>query len=97
MVLPPNGQAATGRAAIAEWLRQAQATSPYTVRPSGIVVDEMRFLSPDWVVDRSTLKGQRVPKSGGDPVPFETKYLDLLRRTPAGGWEVVYRMWSDNH
>ncbi len=39
----------------------------------------MRFLGPDWVVYRSTLHGQRVPKAGGDPVPFETKYVDLLR------------------
>ena len=60
------------------------------------LVDEMRFLSPEWVVYRSTLRGQRVPKAGGDSIPFETKYLDLLRRTDTGSWEVACRMWSDN-
>lgn len=81
---------------IAEWLRQAQASAPYTVRPEGIAVNELRFLGPTWVVYRSTLRGQRVPKAGGDPVPFETKYVDLLHRTDSGRWEVAYRMWSDN-
>jgi len=96
MVLPPNAPAAVGRAAIAEWLRQTQTASPFTARPTGITVDEMRFLAPTWVVHRTTLRGQRVPKAGGDPVPFETKYVDLLHRTGAGNWEVAYRMWSDN-
>jgi ketosteroid isomerase-like protein len=96
MVLPPNAAPAKGRAAIAEWLVKAQAAMTYTVRPEGIAVDEMRFLSPSWVVYRSTLRGQRIPKAGGEPVAFETKYMDLLHRTDAGRWEVVYRIYSDN-
>ncbi|MEW5916779.1 MAG: hypothetical protein AB1762_10250 [Gemmatimonadota bacterium] len=96
LVLPPNAAPAVGRAAIAEWLRQSQATVPYSVRPEGIAVDEMRFLAPGWVVYRSTLRGERVPKNGGAAVPFETKYVDVLHRTAEGRWEVQYRMWSDN-
>lgn len=95
-VLPPNAPPAMGRTAIAEWLRQTQASSLYSVRPEDITVNETRFLSPDWVSYRSTLRGQRIPKAGGDPVPFETKYVDLLHRAASGRWEVVYRMWSDN-
>jgi ketosteroid isomerase-like protein len=95
MVLPPNMPPAIGRVAIADWLTQAQATTPYATRPEAVSVDEMRFLTPDWVVYRSTLRGQRVPRDGSAPSPFETKYVDLLHRTP-GGWEVVSRMWSDN-
>lgn len=66
-----------------------QATALYTVRPEGVRVDEMRFLSPVWVVHRGTLWGQRIPQAGGDATSFETKYVDLLRRRPEGGWEVV--------
>jgi ketosteroid isomerase-like protein len=69
---------------------------PYSVRPEGISVDEMRFLTATWVLYRSTLRGQRIPKSGGDPVAFETKYVDVLKRNETGRWEVAYRMWSDN-
>jgi uncharacterized protein (TIGR02246 family) len=96
VVLPPGLPPAVGREAIAEWLRQAQASASYTTRPEGIAVDEMRFLTPEWVVHRGTLRGQRIPRAGGDPVPFETKIVDLLHRTAEGGWEVVMRMWSDN-
>lgn len=96
LVLPPGKPPAIGRAAIAAWLTESQASAPYTVRPEGITVDEMRFLTPDLVVYRSTLRGQRIPKAGGDPTAFETKYVDLLRRTDAGRWEVLQRMWSDN-
>jgi ketosteroid isomerase-like protein len=95
-ILPPGAAPVTGRAAIAAWMEQARSAASYSTQAQGITVDEMRFLSPTLVVYRSTLRGQRVPKAGGAPVPFETKYFDLLRRTAAGDWEVLYRMWSDN-
>ena len=94
-ILPPGSPPVVGRAAIAAWFEQARASTPYTTHPQGVSTDEMRFLNPDWVVYRTTLRGQRVPKAGGDPTPFETKYVDLLHRT-ATGWEVAFRMWSDN-
>jgi hypothetical protein len=77
-------------------MEQARANATYVTQPEGIAVDEMRFVSSTLVVYRSTLRGQRVPKAGSQPVPFETKYFDLLRRAPSGEWEVLYRMWSDN-
>lgn len=95
-ILPQGSPPSVGRTAIAEWFERASAASPYTVRPQGVVVDDMRFLSPNWVVHRSTLRGQRVARTGGDSVPFETKYVDLLHRTRTNNWEVVFRMWSDN-
>ena len=96
VVLPPNQPPAIGRAEIAEWLRQYQAAAAFSMRPEGITVDEMRFLTHDWVVHRGTLRGQRTPRAGGAATPFETKYVDVLHRTAEGRWEVSYRMWSDN-
>jgi uncharacterized protein (TIGR02246 family) len=95
-ILPPNSPPVVGRDAIASWFEKTSAAVPYTSRPQGINVDEVRFLTPDWVIHRSTLSGQRVPKAGGDGIPFETKYFDVLHRTAAGDWEVVARMWSEN-
>ncbi len=95
-ILPPNAAPVTGRDAIADWLARSQSESRYITKPEGVNVDEIRFLDPARVVNRSTLRGQRLPKAGGDPVPFETKYFDLLHRSESGRWEVAYRMWSDN-
>lgn len=95
-IYPPNAPPVRGRQAIAEWLESARASQPYSVEPQGITVDEIKFLSPSWVIHRSTLRGRRMPKSGGEPTPFETKYLDLLHRLEGGDWQVAFRMWSDN-
>jgi ketosteroid isomerase-like protein len=94
-ILPPGSPPVIGRAAIAEWFEHTRAQLSYTTQPQGIALDEIRFLAPDWVVYRTTLRGQRLPKGGGDPVPFETKYVDLLHRV-RNDWEVAFRMWSDN-
>ena len=95
-LLPPNHPPVVGRDSIGPWMQRAQAASPYRVVPEGVTVNELRFLTADWVVYRSTLRGQRVPKDGGAPVLFETKYVDLLHRAAGGRWEVAFRMWSDN-
>lgn len=96
MVLPPGRPEAVGREAIAAWLRERETGAGFVTRPEGITVDEKRFLTPTIVVQRSTLRGQRIARADGAQTPFETKYLDLLRRSAGGRWEVVYRMWSDN-
>jgi ketosteroid isomerase-like protein len=95
-LLPPGAPPVTGRDAIAAWMEQARSAATYSTQPQGITVDEMHFLSSTIVAYRSTLRGLRVPKVGGEAIAFETKYFDLLRRTSTGDWEVLYRMWSDN-
>ena len=95
VILPPNLPAARGRAAIAEWLRNSQAAATHVTRPTGLSVDEMRFLSPSLVLHRTTLRGERTPKSGGAAEPFATRYIDLLQKTPDGSWEVLYRIWNE--
>jgi uncharacterized protein (TIGR02246 family) len=96
MQLPPNERPVRGRAAIEAFQTRAQSESQYVVEPTGIQVDEVRFLEPTWVVYRGTLSGRRVPKAGGAPSAFETKYFDLLHKNAEGTWQVAYRMWSDN-
>ena len=95
MILPPEAPPVTGHEAIAEWLRRTLAESAYITRPDAVVVDDLHILR-GWAVQRSSVHGHRIPKAGGDPVPFEAKYLDVLRRNDQGRWEFVYRMWSRN-
>jgi uncharacterized protein (TIGR02246 family) len=96
MMLPPNERPVAGRSSIEAFQRRSQAESPYAVKPTGITVDEVRFLDNDWVVYRGTLSGMRVMKADNSSTPFETKYFDVLHRGAGGRWQVAYRMWSDN-
>jgi ketosteroid isomerase-like protein/quercetin dioxygenase-like cupin family protein len=95
VLLPPNAAPVSGRAAIREWQERSQKEASYKTVPSAISENELQ-MSGSFVIYRSTLKGQRVPKAGGDPEPFETKYFDVLRRKPDGGYEFARRMWSSN-
>lgn len=92
---PPGEQPVVGRQAIAAWFGTALQNTPYRTIPQGLEVEEMRFLSPDWVVHRTRLWGVRQPHDGSPVFPFETRYFDLLHRTGTT-WAVAYRMWSDD-
>jgi uncharacterized protein (TIGR02246 family) len=96
MMLPPNNRPVAGRSAVEAFQRSSQASALYAVKPTGINVDEVRFLASDWVVYRGTLSGTRTMKADNSSRPFETKYFDVLHRGPDGRWQVAYRMWSDN-
>ena len=95
VLLPPNAAPVSGRAAIRDWQKRSQKDATYRARPEGISEDELQ-VSGGFVIYRSTLKGQRVPKAGGEPEPFENKYFDVLRRKTDGGYEFIRRMWSSN-
>ena len=84
-----------GRAAIREWHERSRAEAGDAGTPPSIAEDELQ-MSGAFVIYRSTLKGQRAAKAGAAPEPFETKYFDVLRRKPDGGYEIVRRMWSSN-
>jgi ketosteroid isomerase-like protein/quercetin dioxygenase-like cupin family protein len=95
LLLPPNAAPVSGRAAIREWQKSSGNEAGDAAAPLSIVEDELQ-LSGAFVIYRSTLKGRRAAKAGAAPEAIETKYLDVLRRKPDGGYEIVRRMWSSN-
>jgi ketosteroid isomerase-like protein len=95
VLLPPDAAPVTGRAAIRGWHERSQNESAHRTLPEAISEDELQ-VSGGFVLYRSTLRGRRVPKAGGEPEPFESKYLDVLRRKPDGGYELTSRIWSSN-
>jgi uncharacterized protein (TIGR02246 family) len=94
-LLPPEAPPVSGRAAIRDWQERSQREASYRTVPESVSEDELR-VAGDSAIYRSTLKGKRVPKAGGDGAPFEAKYFDVLRRKPDGAWEFSHRMWSSN-
>jgi uncharacterized protein (TIGR02246 family) len=94
VLMPPDAPAVVGREAIKKW-RVSQANAPFRIVPESANQDEIRVEGYAAYV-RTTLRGRRTPRDGGEAVPFEEKYLDLLRKTEDGGWEFVARMWNNN-
>jgi ketosteroid isomerase-like protein len=95
VLLPPNAAPVAGRPAIREWQERQQQEATHRTLPEAISQDDFQ-VAGDLVLYRGTLKGRRVPKAGGEPEPFESKYFDVLRRKPDGGYEFTRRMWSSN-
>jgi uncharacterized protein (TIGR02246 family) len=93
-LLPSDEPPVVGRAAIEAWFNR-QASVPYRVQPESVNQDEIRIVGETAIV-RTTLRGKRVAKADGRESVFEAKYLDVLRRTAAGRWEFVSRMWNSN-
>jgi len=95
VLLPPNAAPLSGRAAIRDWQERSQKEATHRTLHEGVSEDELQ-VSGGFVIYRSTLKGQRTPKAGGEPESFENKYFDVLRRKADGGYELIRRMWSSN-
>jgi len=53
-------------------------------------------VSGDLAVVRGTDTGTTAPKSGGEPVKYNLKWLTVLERQPDGTWKWIYEMWNDN-
>ena len=83
VLLPPGAAPVSGRAAIRAW----QESQPKPKGAPAAVHEDELTVSGGFVLYRSTQsstqKGER-----------ETRYLDVLRRKPDGGYEVLRRMWN---
>jgi len=92
-LLPPNEPPAVGKEAIRQWIERQLAT--YTIRPQRF--GKRTFSgSGHWVFARFEIAGELLPKQGGEPVPFDNKYLDVLQRQTDGSWRFYYRIWNSN-
>lgn len=81
--LQPGMPALVGRSAIEAWLEaQGQA---FSFEGSNEIV-EVRALSPDWIMMRTTGTFTGTPLSGGEPFTQEEQWLTLVQRQEDGSW-----------
>jgi ketosteroid isomerase-like protein len=60
------------------------------------VVEDVRVsgdLAIAWGIDTGTT----TPRSGGEPVKFNLKWLTVLERQSDGNWKWIYEIWNDNN
>ena len=91
--MPPGEPVVRGKEEIRTWVESF-------FRSFTLDVDEHRYETPEvgstLAVRRFTAVGRYIPRSGGDPIPFSQKYIDVLRKQPDGSWKLSLHTWSTN-
>ena len=93
VLMPPNAQSVHGRQAIREWAKSFFSTYRLTVGTYGM---EHQIVSDAVVVSRYSASGIYQPVDGGDGIPFDQKYVDVLVKRADGSWQMDSHMWSSN-
>lgn len=93
MQMPPNEPIRKGKEAMLIGMKNARELNDEHCDSS--VVEDVR-VSGDLAVVRGTDTGTTTPKSGGEPVKYNLKWLTVLERQTDGTWKWIYEMWNDN-
>lgn len=92
VAMPPDQPPARGREAVEEFLNGMFGH----VELEETVVSEAVGVADDWAYDRGTFSGTVRPKSGGESMAIDGKYLWILERQVDGSWRYAVQMWSNN-
>ncbi|HUF29251.1 MAG TPA: DUF4440 domain-containing protein [Gemmatimonadaceae bacterium] len=90
--MPPDQPPVRGKEAVREFFRGMFAQ----VELEETVVSEAVVLADDLAYDRGTFTGTVRPKTGGEAMPIDGKYLWILERQADGSWRYSVQMWSNN-
>ena len=91
VMMPPNEAPVSGREAIRAWV--APIFEQFDL--SGEPVVQGTRVAGDLAYRRYTISASFTPKAGGDPIPFDHKYVDVLRKI-GDEWRIHCHMWSSN-
>jgi len=92
VLMQPNGPTLSGKEAIRTWLK----TSFEQFRFESKHVPDKIDIVGDWAIVPGQCKGSITPKSGGDPIPFNNKYLHIYRRQSDGFWKLSRSIFNSN-
>ena len=93
ILMSPNVSVRKGKEDILLWYQKASELNNEHVDSS--VVEDVR-VSRELAVVRGTDTGTSTPRSGGEPVKFNLKWLIVFERQSDGAWKCVYEIWNDN-
>jgi uncharacterized protein (TIGR02246 family) len=90
--MQPNGPSVTGKDAIRAWTSTMFDQFTFYCEHSPAKIE----IVADWAIVPGMGKGSVTPKSGGDPMPFNNKYLHIYRKHPDGSWKLSQSIWNSN-
>ena len=93
VIMPPNEMPIAGHDAIGKWGRaffdQMRIIEFWRI-PKEITVAD------DWAYAWGHFEGKVVARTGGEPLPMNIKYLEILRKQSDQSWKIWRHMFSDN-
>jgi len=92
--MPPNEPIRKGKEAILLGYQKERELNDEHCDSS--VVEDVR-VSGNLAVVRGIDTGTSTPRSGGEPVKYNLKWLIVLDRQSDGAWKWIYEMWNDNN
>ncbi|MGD2153140.1 MAG: nuclear transport factor 2 family protein [Gemmatimonadales bacterium] len=90
--MPPDEPAIVGRRAIAEWYRNVYDILQFDITHEPLEVDTFG----DMIIQRGNARGTMTPKAGGEPIPFDNKYLMVLERGTDGSLQIWRAIFNSN-
>ncbi len=87
--MPPDEPALVGKRAIGEWYRALYDRFELEITHEPLEVDA----AGDYIIHRGNARGTMTPKDGGEPIPFDNKYLMVLKKQPDGSlsiWRAIF-------
>ncbi|MGD2215484.1 MAG: hypothetical protein PVJ64_01955 [Gemmatimonadales bacterium] len=90
--MPPDEPAIVGRRAIAEWYRNLYDVMQFDMTHEPLDVDVFGEL----IIHRGNARRTMTPKNGGEPIPFDNKYLMVLEQQPDGSLQIWRAMFHSN-
>lgn len=92
-LMSPKKPIHMGKAAILDAYKAARAADEEHC--DSCVVEDIR-VSSDLAVARGADIGTTRPRSGGQTVSYNLKWLIVLERQPDGRWKWIYEIWNEN-
>jgi len=92
-VMVPDVPVIAGRAAVREWARRFLGS--WRIEADAVHVDQL-VVDGSLAFRRWKASGRYVPTAGGEPVPIDQKYLDVLTTGTSGTWQFAAHTESSN-
>jgi len=92
VMLPPGEPAVVGKRAIRDWYTAFYANFSNDMTHESLEVDAFG----DIIVARGNATGAVTPKAGGEAIPFDNKYLFVIKRKDDGSLQVWRAVFNAN-
>jgi len=90
--MPPHFKANVGKTAVRGW---GQGFLSLFACRFSLSVEEVR-VDTDWAFERGRYAIQLTPKTGGEPVDENGKYITVYQRQPDGSWKIARDIWNSD-